>query len=617
MAERLAIQAAIRRATTAAQIAMNALDAAALEELKQIYQQAAEDIAARIAQYAGLDGNVSLSELKSVLAQIESRLEELAALRDVLLNNSMNRAAVLGTQPFEASLNSSAAMRINHEALQFVRSFIADDGLQLSDRIWRLDRHARDEVTRAVEMAVVQGQGASQAAREFMIRGEPVPIEVKGKIDAANAAKIAKETTDSLMTGAGSPMDNAMRLFRTEINRAHGEAYIKGALDHPDAAGLRFLLSPGHPKPDICDLHAEANLYGLGKGVYPDRKSCPWPAHPNTLSYVEVVFKDEVTEQDKDGKETPMQALERLTPAQRIGVLGVNKHEAFKDGKLTQGMIKAPWSAVQKRIRTATPASKTVAKPARRPKEFGLEDYIAAGRDISERLLSSFMGAGSMDGAAILEQLHRQLSDTRPMMTPARIHNGGKGAELVRMASLMFPDDWTKAADRHGPLFVRFSTARGGYLDIPHAFSGRGYRGYMGFSGVAKGGDGFIRAGRFSTAVHEYAHRLQHAIPALDDIFQTMHERRTAGDPLERLRDLLPGSGYDRTEVTRKDKYIHVYQGRTYSGQQYLGKHGALEVMTMALEGVLGGKPGDLVKMIEQDREMFDLVIGLLFKYVP
>lgn len=346
-----AAQAAIRRATTAAQIAMNALDAAALEALKQIYQQAAEDIAARIAQYAGADGNVSLSELKSVLAQIEARLSELSALRDALLNTNLNRAAVLGTQPFEgASLNTAASMRINHEALQFVRSFIAADGLQLSDRIWRLDRHARDEVTRAIEMAVVQGQGAAQAAREFMVRGEPVPIEVKSKIDAANAAKIARETTDSLMTGAGSPMDNAMRLFRTEINRAHGEAYIKGALDHPDAAGLRFLLSPGHPKPDICDLHASANLYGLGKGVYPDRKSCPWPAHPNTLSFVEVVFKDEVTDADRAGKETPMQALERLTPAQQIGVLGVNKHAAFKDGKLTQGMIKSRWSAVQTRI---------------------------------------------------------------------------------------------------------------------------------------------------------------------------------------------------------------------------------------------------------------------------
>lgn len=240
-------------------------------------------------------------------------------------------------------------MRINHEALQFVRTFVAEDGLQLSDRIWRLDRHARDVVTNAIESSVIQGHGATQAAREFLMRGEGVPADIADKIGAANAQAMGKAAGD-VLTGTGSPMDNAMRLMRTEINRAHGEAYIKGALAHPDAAGLRFLLSPGHPKPDICDLHSIANLHGLGQGVYPDRASCPWPAHPNTISFVEVVFKDEITEADKAGKETAMQALARLTPEQRKGVLGVNKAEVFDQGKLSKGMIGSKWSAVKRRI---------------------------------------------------------------------------------------------------------------------------------------------------------------------------------------------------------------------------------------------------------------------------
>lgn len=84
--------------------------------------------------------------------------------------------------------------------------------------------------------------------------------------------------------------------------------------------------------------------------MYPNRESCPWPAHPNTLSYVEVVFRDEVSAEDRAGKETPMQALERLPPEQQRGVLGANKYRAFKEGKLTQGMIRARWSAAQKRI---------------------------------------------------------------------------------------------------------------------------------------------------------------------------------------------------------------------------------------------------------------------------
>ncbi|AZR60628.1 hypothetical protein ELB75_11835 [Eikenella corrodens] len=44
---------------------------------------------------------------------------------------------------------------------------------------------------------------------------------------------------------------------------------------------------------DICDEHAAADLYGLGQGVYPVDE-CPWPAHPNTFSYTEAVYRDEI-----------------------------------------------------------------------------------------------------------------------------------------------------------------------------------------------------------------------------------------------------------------------------------------------------------------------------------
>ncbi|KAA0220403.1 hypothetical protein EDM76_14015 [bacterium] len=110
-----------------------------------------------------------------------------------------------------------------------------------------------------------------------------MPAELRDKAKSADAAALGRQV-DELMTGAGSPMDNAMRVMRTEINRAHGEAYMMGGEDKPWFGGWRFLLSPSHPKPDICDLLSEQNLYGLGNGVYPDRERLPWPAHPNTLA---------------------------------------------------------------------------------------------------------------------------------------------------------------------------------------------------------------------------------------------------------------------------------------------------------------------------------------------
>ena len=128
---------------------------------------------------------------------------------------------------------------------------------------------------------------------------------------------------------------------------------MAGAEGHPDFAGFRFLLSPAHPKHDICDLLAVQNLYGLGPGVYPSRAKCPWPAHPNTLSFVAVVYADEVSDADKAGKEGSMQALNRLAPEVRDGVLGKGKAAIYEEGRLRQGMIRSSLAAVRRRVGVA------------------------------------------------------------------------------------------------------------------------------------------------------------------------------------------------------------------------------------------------------------------------
>ncbi|MCB5187372.1 hypothetical protein LG200_05055 [Methylobacillus caricis] len=623
------IQATIKRATLQAQRQMNDLDGEALEALQSLYEMAAEQIRDHLDAAGDSDGTVQLQRLQDVLVQIDGRLRALSVERSRLLNGNLKAAANLGTVPFsavrlgimqqtEGILSQAAAVQISDRAVNFVRTFIDGNGLQLSDRIWRLDRHARDVMTNAVEMAVIQGQGAAEAAREFLARGEIVPIEIQTKIGMANSRKIGKDTAQALLTGEGSPMSNAMRVFRTEINRAHGEAYIDSALSHPMAAGVRFKLSPAHPRPDICDFHAAANLYGLGKGVYPTRDKCPWPAHPNTLSYVEVVFKDEITDEDREGKETPLETLDRMTPAQRIGVLGKKKNEVYQDGQLKQGMIKARWKDVQKRI-GSTPSIRPPRpiSPARIKGRLTLDAILKEGNTIADDVLKSVLGEGGRpDIARLREVIHDALAAARPINTPAKVRSKGVGAQFVQAASQLFPDSWTKKVDQYGPLFVKFSSRRGYQYTIPSDVTGKAYK-IMGLSGVSKGGEGFIQLGTFSTAVHEYVHRIQHVIPQLDDYFQELHHRRTNGDQLKKLSQLMPGYGYGSNEVTREDHYIHPYQGRIYNNTSYRGKYGALEVMTMSIEDVLGGNHQRLQDILERDREMFDLVIGVLFKYEP
>ncbi|MDF9391923.1 MULTISPECIES: hypothetical protein [Methylococcus] len=59
---------------------------------------------------------------------------------------------------------------------------------------------------------------------------------------------------------------------------------------------------------------------------------------------------------------------------------------------------------------------------------------------------------------------------------------------------------------------------------------------------------------------------------------------------------------------------MHRYQGREYEG------HNALEVMTMAFQGLLGeDKFADelLAKLLIFDREMLKVALGLLFHFRP
>lgn len=57
-----------------------------------------------------------------------------------------------------------------------------------------------------------------------------------------------------------------------------------------------------------------------------------------------------------------------------------------------------------------------------------------------------------------------------------------------------------------------------------------------------------------------------------------------------------------------------------YQGKEY-GARGALEVMTMALEAVLGGGKTGATRQFREvytnDRAMFEFVVGLLFHWKP
>jgi len=204
------------------------------------------------------------------------------------------------------------------------------------------------------------------------------------------------------------------------------------------------------------------------------------------------------------------------------------------------------------------------------------------------------------------------------------VASGGAGAQLVREASQLFPDSWTTAADHFGPLYTKAKAGARGFhytetMPPPYPGATQVLPEFGRVPWEQAAGYLLTRTGALNNAVHEFAHRLQHALPGLESLFEDLHQRRTIGHPLERLRDVTP-IPYRANERTRKDKYANAYQGKEYSGKP-------LEVMTMAMEAVLGARgkalPGRespaewFRKVYTDDREMVDFTVGLLFYWKP
>ncbi len=350
LSRRAALKAAIKRATVEATGRAYALDAISQEQLRRIYQQAHDDIVRSIQQAGGSDGIVRIHKLRQLQSDIDARLKALSGQRDGVLLENLAQGAANGAGPFAEILGAGFASQVADAATRQAHHFVAADGMQLSDRLWRLDHNARTKVGAAVQQAVVKGYSASQAVQEFLARGEAIPPEIAAKTQAAAADTVAEAAGAALLKDPEGAYAHAMRVFRTEINRAHGNAYRAGAEQTPGAIGTQFNLSPRHPRRDICDMYAKANLYGLGPGVYPHGKS-PWPAHPNTLSFETIVFEDEVTEAHRQGKETALEWLRGQDHAAQADVLGSDaKAAALRAGHLSTGMIRAPWYSVKAKL---------------------------------------------------------------------------------------------------------------------------------------------------------------------------------------------------------------------------------------------------------------------------
>lgn len=199
----------------------------------------------------------------------------------------------------------------NKEAMDaFFARKTGEDGLNLSQKVWKYNGMFKEELENALDLAIGEGTPANRLAtkikgylqepdkfyRRFRVKigedenGNPIYGRIwKRRIwdKESESYKWVNDNPKKYHPGQGvyrSSYRNAQRLARTETNIAYREADFTRWQQLDFVVGVEIKLSNNHPVWDICD-----DL----KGVYP--KGFKWVGwHPNCRCYmVPVLAKEE------------------------------------------------------------------------------------------------------------------------------------------------------------------------------------------------------------------------------------------------------------------------------------------------------------------------------------
>ena len=277
----------IKLATIKAQKTLLNYNALTLKELKNIYKSVAIDVKA-IIMATGENDLIEIYKLQKLLKEIYSKIDQLRSARNILLDKSIKTVVKEGLIPF--ALGSAAITSISNRAVKFVHDLTLADGLKLSERLWKLDQGAKERISKEVQSALIKGHSATQAAQNLIKEGKPIPFSISNDIKTSKRTQLSKSISSQIMTEKAGEYYKAERVFRTELARAHGVAYETASFE-TGAIGIKFMLSPNHRITDICDVHAAADLYDLGSGIY-RKGTTPFPAHPNTISWTLAVYAE-------------------------------------------------------------------------------------------------------------------------------------------------------------------------------------------------------------------------------------------------------------------------------------------------------------------------------------
>ena len=260
------------------------------EEIKELYREAAADLAARAA--ASREGSLSERWASEYARSLEQRVKELEAeLYDVTLQG-LKRSAELPASAMGQwwemvggqSFRDAFAATPDNVLAGLIEGGFYRDRKGLSERIWRVAQGFEKDVGYIVQRGIAEKKSVAELAADLE---QYVKAPAKRDFDWG-------KVYPSL---SGKKVDfNAQRLARTSINHAYFLDNVKVCTENPFVESMHWDLSNAHEErqvipfgPDECDEYAEHDE-GLGLGNFKPEE-IPVP-HPQCLCVQWAVIPD-------------------------------------------------------------------------------------------------------------------------------------------------------------------------------------------------------------------------------------------------------------------------------------------------------------------------------------
>lgn len=464
------------------------------------------------------------------------------------------------------------------------------DGLNLSQRIWRLDKQSLAGIMQIVFNGVAEGNSAWNLAQEvevFLGAGSECPRWARSRLYGLTKEQIAGGNRTGLFTGdecAGQGVAyNALRLMRNEIQIAHHGAtdMVLGRMPWVEEEEVR--LSPSHP--DIgCECEEIVVSGRDGKGIYP-KGTITLPVHVQCLCLkLAVLMDDDEFAQRTRGWMTgtrPWAAMDEYATWLNVSA-----------ADLVQGGIAGALTAAEARARIDEISAEGLTDIA--ALETQRDDLLGQARAANDRDEWRVASKLFKQASKILQriddlnaELRKQWMDVLAVENPAQFKTNMSRVKAARKKI------WSNGIEAFRRL-VGTGTLDGQTVKV--RAGGRGRSNYS----PGKGQINMTTSAGVRAVVHELGHWLEDADPEVLRKALAFYDQRTAGDNLEWL-----GDHYSRSEKAKRDQFLSPYMGKAYTSK---GKRYATEIVSMGLEMFFD----DPVKLAKEDPDYFDFIYDLV-----